>query len=193
MKEGVYHPSWGFRFATKLPNASNESGIGLDTTNFYASVLGAKTINKVRLVGNLGWAMLGDPTRGDRQNDVLTYGASFARALTPAIEAVGEVNGHVDTRERAAAARNRIAQHGPGGRAVYTFGEWRADARDAFRAHRQRPWTSASRLEFTYVFEAFNAALSNCCNRRNLHAGLQGTRLRQRLPAGAAADPPARR
>src|SRR4026209_1153155 len=33
-------PSFGLRFATKLPNASNESGLGLDTTDFYASVLG---------------------------------------------------------------------------------------------------------------------------------------------------------
>ena len=27
-------PAFGFRFATKLPNASNESGLGLDTTDF---------------------------------------------------------------------------------------------------------------------------------------------------------------
>ena len=37
--EGVARPSFGFRFATKLPNASNESGIGLDTTDFFASLL----------------------------------------------------------------------------------------------------------------------------------------------------------
>ncbi len=35
-------PSFGLRFATKLPNASNESGLGLDTTDFFASVLVAK-------------------------------------------------------------------------------------------------------------------------------------------------------
>ena len=37
-------PSFGLRFATKLPNASNESGLGLDTTDFFASVLVAKTM-----------------------------------------------------------------------------------------------------------------------------------------------------
>ena len=42
-------PAFGFRFATKLPNASNESGLGLDTTDFYASVLGAKTVQSVRI------------------------------------------------------------------------------------------------------------------------------------------------
>src|SRR5688572_2278583 len=99
VKEGVYSPGWGFRFATRLPNASNESGLGLDTMNFYASALGAKTIERLRIVGNLGFGILSDPTRGDRQSDVLTYGVSFARALTSSAEAVAEVNGHVDTRD----------------------------------------------------------------------------------------------
>ena len=86
------------RFATKLPNASNESGLGLDTTDFYASLLVGKTVRSVRIVGNGGVGILGDPTRGDRQNDVVTYGVSFARALTNAAEIVGEVNGRLDTR-----------------------------------------------------------------------------------------------
>ena len=30
-------PAFGVRFAIKLPNASNESGLGLDTTDFFAS------------------------------------------------------------------------------------------------------------------------------------------------------------
>ena len=34
----------------------------------------------------------------DRQNDVITYGLSLARALTQAAEVVGEVNGRCDTR-----------------------------------------------------------------------------------------------
>src|SRR4030095_11269017 len=32
-------PAFGLRFATKLPNASNESGLGLDTNDFFASIL----------------------------------------------------------------------------------------------------------------------------------------------------------
>ena len=151
--EGVYSPSWGFRFATRLPNASNESGIGLDTTNFYASALGAKTINRVRIVGNLGFAILGDPTRGDRQNDVLTYGASFARALTAAIEAVGEVNGHVDT-------RNGQPPPGTESRSMvrlgarYTFGSWRADGAMLFGLTDSDPGFGVA-AGFTYVFKAF--------------------------------------
>src|SRR6266581_4828610 len=33
LAEGASLPAIGFRFATKLPNASNESGLGLDTTD----------------------------------------------------------------------------------------------------------------------------------------------------------------
>jgi hypothetical protein len=91
-------PSFGFRFATKLPNASNESGLGTDTTDFLASILVGKTTQSVRLVGNFGFAILADPTRGDRQNDVVTYGLSFARAITQKTEFVGELNGRKSTR-----------------------------------------------------------------------------------------------
>ena len=54
-------PAFGLRFATKLPNASNESGLGLDTTDFFASILVAKTVQSVRVVGNVGLGILGDP------------------------------------------------------------------------------------------------------------------------------------
>lgn len=97
--EGVARPSIGVRFSTKLPNASNESGIGLDTIDFFSSLLLGKTIQSVRVVGNIGLGILSDPTQGNRQNDVLTYGVSFARALTDATEIVGEINGRASTRE----------------------------------------------------------------------------------------------
>jgi hypothetical protein len=92
------HPSFGLRFATKLPNASNESGLGLDTTDFYFTGLVGKTVQSIRFVGNVGLGILGDPTRGDRQNDVLAYGFSIARAVKQGVEVVGEVNGRVNTR-----------------------------------------------------------------------------------------------
>lgn len=125
--EGLLTPGFGFRFATKLPNSSNESGLGLDTTDFHASLLGAKTFQSVRIVGNLGLGILGDPTRGDRQNDVLTYGASLARAITTAAEVVAEVNGHVDVRrgQPPAGTESRSVLR-MGGR--YTIEGWRADA-----------------------------------------------------------------
>jgi hypothetical protein len=91
-------PAFGVRFATRLPNASNESGLGLDTTDFYVSATVGKTVQSIRFVGNVGLGILGDPVDGNRQNDVLTYGASFARAVRQGLEVVGEVNGRLDTR-----------------------------------------------------------------------------------------------
>jgi hypothetical protein len=96
--EKAGRPAIGVRFATRLPNASNESGLGLDTTDFYASVLVGKTVQSVRIVGNAGLGILGEPTNGNSQNDVFLYGVSFARAVREGIEVVGEINGRLDTR-----------------------------------------------------------------------------------------------
>jgi len=102
LSESPTRPAFGVRLATKLPNASNESGLGLDTTDFYVSGLVGKTVQSIRFVGNFGLGILGDPTRGDRQNDVLTYGLSVARAVREGLEVVGEINGRLDTRAGAA-------------------------------------------------------------------------------------------
>src|SRR5436190_5704269 len=96
--ETAGHPAFGVRFAPKVPNASNESGLGLDTTDFHAQVLVGKTVRSVRIVGNFGLGILGDPTRGDNQNDVLEYGLSVARAVREGLEVVGEANGRSNTR-----------------------------------------------------------------------------------------------
>ena len=99
LSETPGRPAFGVRFATRLPNASNESGLGLDTTDFFVSGLFGKTVQSIRFVGNVGLGILADPVRGDRQNDVLTYGFSIARAVLQGVEIVGEVNGRLDTRD----------------------------------------------------------------------------------------------
>lgn len=103
MGEAAGRPAFGIRLATKLPNASNERGLGRDTTDFYASLLVAKTVQSMRVVGNAGLGILGDATDGSRQNDVLTYGLSLARALTQASEVVGEINGRLHVSDSDAA------------------------------------------------------------------------------------------
>ena len=151
--ETTRRPSFGLRFATKLPNASNESGLGLDTTDFYASLLVGKTVGSVRTVGNFGFGILGDPTRGDRQNDVLTYGISVAKALTKAAELVGEVNGRIDTRDGDAPPGTEtrgVARVG----ARYTTGGWRTDAGLLFGVTSRDP-DIGFLAGFTYVFNAF--------------------------------------
>jgi len=91
-------PAFGVRVATRLPNATNESGLGLDTTDFYASLLIGKTVQSVRIVGNAGFGLLGEPIDATSQNDAFTYGLSFARALGGGVEIVGEINGRLNTR-----------------------------------------------------------------------------------------------
>jgi hypothetical protein len=153
--EGVTRPSFGMRFATKLPNSSNESGLGLDTTDFVSSVLVAKTVQSVRVVGNIGLGIFADPTRGDRQNDMLIYGLSFARALSTAVEVVGEVNGRLDTRngEPPPGTESRgMARFG--GR--YTLGSWRGDVALLIGLTSVDPGVGMS-TGFTYVFDAFPA------------------------------------
>ena len=98
LSEQPGRPAVGLRFATRLPNASNESGLGLDTTDFHFQGLVGKTVQSIRIVGNIGLGILGDPTRGDNQNDVLDYGVSVARAVRQGIEVVGEINGRQSTR-----------------------------------------------------------------------------------------------
>jgi hypothetical protein len=98
MSESETRPSFAIRFATRLPNEGNESGLGTDTTDFTFSFLAGKTVQSVRIVGNFGFAILGDPVRGDRQNDVIVYGFSAARAIAPGVEMVGELNGRQSTR-----------------------------------------------------------------------------------------------
>jgi hypothetical protein len=98
VSETERRPSWAVRFSTRLPNAGNESGLGRDTTDFHFGVAAAKTVQSVRVVGNVGFGILADPVRGDRQNDVLEFGGSVARAVRPDVEIVGELNGHISTR-----------------------------------------------------------------------------------------------
>jgi hypothetical protein len=98
LSEGPGRPSIGIRLATKLPTAGNESGLGLDTMDFSTVALFAKTAGSVRFVGNFGLGILSDPIEGDRQNDVILYGFSVARALAQGFELVGEINGRFNTR-----------------------------------------------------------------------------------------------
>ncbi len=150
ISEGMSRPAFALRSATRLPNASNESGLGLDTMDFYSSLLVAKTVRSVRAVGNIGLGILGDPTRGDRQNDVITYGFSLARAITNSAELVAEINGRKDTREGepppGTESRGTIRVG-----ARYTIGGWRGDVAALFGVTPTSPAVGVA-AGFTYVF-----------------------------------------
>lgn len=153
LSEGGRRPAMAVRFATRLPNAGNESGLGLDTTDFAFGLALAKTVDSIRMVGNVGFAILGDPVRGDRQNDVLTYGASIARAVATGLEVVGEVNGRVNTRSgQAIVGTESRSVMRLGSR--FTRGPVRVDAALLFGITERDPtWGFSTGL--TWVFNAF--------------------------------------
>lgn len=151
--EAPGRPAIGLRLATRLPNASNESGLGLDTTDFYASALIGKTVQSIRVVGNAGLGILGDPTRGDEQNDVLTYGLSVARAVRQGLEIVSEVNGRLHVRsEDAPPGTETRGAFRIGGR--FTTGTVRIDGAMILGFTRSDP-SFGFTAGFTWVFRGF--------------------------------------
>jgi hypothetical protein len=154
MTETPGRPAMAVRFFTRLPNAGNESGLGLDTTDFNFNVNIGKTVQSVRVVGNFGFGILGDPVRGDSQNDVLNYGFSVARAVATGVELVGEINGRQNT-------RSNTPPVGTESRSVvrlgvrYTTGPVRFDAGFLFGITSLDPsWGFTTGL--TWVFKAFD-------------------------------------
>lgn len=75
ISEYHYFSTLSIRFGVQLPNASNESGLGIDEFDFYASFLAEKHVHGVRLVLNAGLGILGDPARLSSQHDTFIYGA----------------------------------------------------------------------------------------------------------------------
>lgn len=96
LSETPGRPAMGVRFSTRLPNASNESGLGKDMQDFSASLVLGKTIQSVRIVGNVGMLILGNPVLPASQDDLLAYSLSVARAISPSAEIVGEVVGRAN-------------------------------------------------------------------------------------------------
>jgi hypothetical protein len=125
LSEQPGRPALGFRFSTRLPNASNESGLGRDTTDFTAGFLIGKTTQSVRIVGNVGFLILEDPLQAAEQDDLLTYGLSLARAVTQRFELVGELSARANfAEEEALGAEDRgFVRVG----ARYTRGAMRVD------------------------------------------------------------------
>ena len=98
--ESASRPAFGLRFGTKLPTASPDKGVGLGTTDFFASFLMARTVQSVRTVGNVGLIVLGNPETPRDPATALGFGLSVARALTNEFEVVGEINARLTPFEK---------------------------------------------------------------------------------------------
>ena len=144
-------PAVAFRFAVELPNANQEHGLANDETAFYADLLFAKSIGRIRVLGDLGFAILGSPVEAGNQTDPLTYGVAVIAPVHRRMNLVAEING----------------REGPKGRVGN-------ENKSQFRAGIQ-PWTGAVRWDIgavaglqhydpksgivvgaTYEFQAFN-------------------------------------
>lgn len=138
LAEGTRRPAVGVRFVTELPNASNESGLGLDTLNFGTLLLVGKSVGSFRVTGNAGVVLLSDVLQGSLQHDAFIGGVAVAHELTPAVDLVAEFAGRqvlfVDRPPIGAEPRGQV-------RAVvrYTRGPWRADGGLIVGTTRQDP------------------------------------------------------
>jgi hypothetical protein len=86
-------PAIAFKFAVELPNAKHPSGLGTDQTEFYSSILMSKRFGRAQIIGNAGFAILGNPVVIGRQTDPITYGLALVLSVNPKINLVGEING----------------------------------------------------------------------------------------------------
>ena len=86
-------PAISFRFAVELPNASQASGLANDETAFYADLLFGKNIGRARVLGNLGFAILGSPITAGQQADPLTYGVAVIMPVHNRLNLVAEISG----------------------------------------------------------------------------------------------------
>jgi hypothetical protein len=100
--EGKRTPAVGFRFGAELPNSNQTRGIGVNQTNFFATVLAGKHFGKKLYVyGNLGLGILTAPLDQFTQNDVLLYGLAATYGVNERLTLVGEINGRYSTRKNA--------------------------------------------------------------------------------------------
>ncbi len=84
-----------FRFGVQLPNTSNESGLGLDVTNFYSLFLLQKYLLGMEWTGNFGLGILEDPTLVSSQHDVIVLGIQNKIFLNTYTSFITEISGRV--------------------------------------------------------------------------------------------------
>jgi len=92
-------PIISFRPTVVLPNANQGSGLGLNTTRFFASLLVGKTVGKVFVFGNAGIGILDKSTTAAAQDDVWTYGLALTVPIATRANWVAEINGLQNPRE----------------------------------------------------------------------------------------------
>src|SRR5262249_50039884 len=99
LREQAGVPGIAVRVLTRLPNAKHPSGLGQDTTDFFASAIVAHTLASALVVGSAGVGVLGDPLQGNRRVPSFLYGLAVTRSLAPGVDAVAGFDGRTGRAE----------------------------------------------------------------------------------------------
>jgi hypothetical protein len=99
LTESARMPDVSFQTAVVLPNASNESGLGKDGTDFMANVLVGKTLGPAYVYGKVGLGILDDAERVGAQQDVLTWGIAGVVPVGSRFSLAAEVGGIANATE----------------------------------------------------------------------------------------------
>ena len=97
--ETKHRPAFAFRFGFQMPNSNQARGIGLNTTNVFASFIAQKHFGKLNTWGEAGLGILQSPLANFSQNDVLIYGVAMAYPVSQRITLVGEISGRYNDRK----------------------------------------------------------------------------------------------
>jgi hypothetical protein len=149
--EKGHRPAMTFKFAVELPNASQESGLGTDQTQFYSSLLFKKHFGRVQVLADLGMVILGSPVEPGKQTDPFTYGIGAVVRLHRRVNFAAEINGRQGPSGRI--GNENLSQL----RAGFQFqtGSIRWDIAGV-RGLRQFDPDSGIAVGVTYEFQAFN-------------------------------------
>ena len=93
LTESARRPDLSFQPTVILPNASNESGLGTDGTNFFGKLLIGKSVGPAYVFGNIGLGILDDPVQAAAQQDVIAYGLAAIVPVGANFNLAVEVNG----------------------------------------------------------------------------------------------------
>ena len=99
VSEKRHFPALAFRPTVQLPNASAAKGLGLDSTQFYGTLLAGKQFGKLKAFANAGLGILSNPVEAGVQNDVVVYGLGGIYPIGPAVNLASEIYGRWSTRE----------------------------------------------------------------------------------------------
>jgi len=97
--EHKHRPAFAFRFGFQMPNSNQARGIGLNTTNVFASFIVQKHFGQLNTWGEAGLGILQSPGATFSQNDVLIYGGAFTYPLSHRVTLAGEIAGRYNSRK----------------------------------------------------------------------------------------------